>query len=59
MHPSFSFRVSRRLDSLAYIENITDAYSQYFVNNIEHAENNEQYQNYHLFLSLGEVIAGL
>ena len=28
-----------RLDSLAYIENITDACSQYFINDIEHTDN--------------------
>ena len=27
------------MDSLAYMEDITDAYSQYFVNDIEHTEN--------------------
>ena len=27
------------------MENITDAYSQYFVNDIEHIENNKQGQN--------------
>ncbi len=35
---------NRWLDSLAYIESITDAYSQYFVNDIEHTENNQQGQ---------------
>ena len=34
--------VSRFLDSLAYIESITDAYSQYFINDIEHTENNNR-----------------
>ena len=34
----------RWLDSLAYIESITDACSQYFVNDIEHTENNKQGQ---------------
>ena len=41
---------SRRLDSLAYIESITDAYSQYFVNDIELTETINA--NYHLILSL-------
>ena len=35
---------SRQLDSFAYIESITDAYSQYFVNDIEHTDNNKQGQ---------------
>ena len=40
---SFSYFGQRedRLDSLAHIESITDAYSQYFVNDIEHTENNK------------------
>ena len=33
---------SRPLNCLAYIKSITDAYSQYFVNDIEHTENNKQ-----------------
>ena len=32
---------NRQLDSLAYVECITDAYSQYFVSDIEHTENNK------------------
>ena len=35
---SFGQRVDW-LDSLAYTENLTDAYSQYFVNDIEETEN--------------------
>ena len=46
---------SRWLNSLAYIESITDAYSQYFDNDIQHTEN-KHCQNYHLFLSLEQVI---
>ena len=38
------------LDSLAYIESITDAYSQYFVNDEEHTENNKQGQKCKLSL---------
>ena len=41
---SLSWTASRRLNSLAYIESITDAYSQYLVNDIEHTENNKQCQ---------------
>ena len=41
---SFGQRVDR-LDSLAYIESITDAYSQYFVFDLEHTENNKQCQS--------------
>ena len=48
---SLFWTASRHLDSLAYIESITDA----FVNDIQHTENNKQGQsaNYHLnkFLS--------
>ena len=40
---SFEQRVDG-LDSLAYIESITNAYSQYFVKEIEHTENNKQCQ---------------
>ena len=42
-----------RLDSLTYMENITDAYSQYFINDIEHTENSVKRENCHLnrFLS--------
>ena len=32
--------VSWRLDSLAYVESITDSYSQYFAIDIEYTENN-------------------
>ena len=39
---SLSQTASRWLDSLAYVESITDAYSQYFVIDIEHTENNIQ-----------------
>ena len=40
VHPLSLFRTaSRRLDSLAYIVSLTNAYSQYFVNDIEHTEN--------------------
>ena len=35
---------SGRLDSLAYIESITDAYSQYLVIDIQHTENNKHSQ---------------
>ena len=38
---SLSWTASRRPDSLAHIESITDAYSQYFVNDIEHTENRQ------------------
>ena len=38
---SFRQHVDGRLDSLAYLESIADAYSQYFVNDIEHTENNK------------------
>ena len=43
---------SRRLDSLAYIESLTDAdaYSQYLVNDIEHTVNNKQCQKCKLSL---------
>ena len=30
------------MDGLAYVENITDAYSHNFVDDIEHTENNKQ-----------------
>ena len=46
---TFGQRVGR-LNSLAYTESITDAYSQYFVNDIEHTEDNKQGQNYKLSL---------
>ena len=49
------FRTSgSRLYSLAYIESITNAYSQYFVNDIEHTKeiNCIKSVNYHWFLSL-------
>ena len=35
---------------LAYIESITDTYCQYFVNDIQHTENNEQGQKCKLSL---------
>ena len=55
MHPLSLFRTaSRRLDALAYIESITDPYSHYFVNDIEHTENNKQGQK--CKLSLDQVI---
>ena len=45
------------LDSLAYIESITDTYCQYFINDIQHTDNNSvKSVNYHLFLSLEQVI---
>ena len=49
---------SRKLDSLAYREGITDAYNQYFVNDRGHTEkiNCVYIANYHLFLSLEQVI---
>ena len=43
-------QLADRLDSLAYIEGIADAYSQYFVNDIEHTENNKQGQKCKLAL---------
>ena len=49
---TLSFRTaSRWLDSLAYVESITDAYSQYFVNDIEHTENIKQCQKCNNLLS--------
>ena len=47
---SLFLTASRWLDSLTYIESITDAYSQYFGNDREQTENNKQSQSatYHL-----------
>ena len=39
---ALSLGLTRRLDNLTYIESITDAYSQYFVNDTEHSESNKQ-----------------
>ena len=49
------------LDSVAYIECIIDAYSKYFIKDIEQTENIKQCQssNYHLFLSLEQVTVSL
>ena len=46
------------LGSLAHLESITDAYSQYFVDDIEHTENYKQGQKckLSLLLSLEQVI---
>ena len=51
---SLSFGQRKRLDSLSRIESITDAYSKYFVCDIEHTGNNEHVKsaNYYLFLLL-------
>ena len=38
------------LSDNAYTESITDAYSEYFVNDIKHTENNRQYQKCKLLL---------
>ena len=50
-----------RLESLAYIKSITNAHSQNFINDIEHTGNNKHCQiaNYHLFLSLEQVIVSI
>ena len=45
VYSPFSLKTtSRWLDSLAYIESITSAYSQHFANVIENTKNNEQCQ---------------
>ena len=38
---------------------MTDAYNQYFVNDIEHTENNKRAKSakYHLFLSLDKLLS--
>ena len=55
MHSRSLFRIaSRGKDSLAYIESIIDAYSQYFVNDVEHTDSVKSV-TYHLFLSLEQV----
>ena len=41
---SLAWTGSKWMDSLAYIESITDAFSQYLVNYIEHTENNKPCQ---------------
>ena len=42
--------MSRWLDRLAYIESVAKAYSQYFVNDIEHTENHKHCQKCKLSL---------
>ena len=60
MRPFSLFRTASRQDGLfsLYIESIVDAYSQYFVNVIEHTENNKQWSKVQnlLFLPLEQVI---
>ena len=41
---SLFWTMSRLLDCLVYIETITDAYSQYFVNDNEYTENSKERQ---------------
>ena len=60
---SRSRRFGQRVAGLivyTYRKTTTDAYSQYFVNDIEHTENNERVkcENYHLFL-LNKLLSAL
>ena len=45
-----------RLDSLVYIESITDAYSKNFVKDIEYNTETVKSADYHLFLSFEQCI---